>query len=180
MDLIARITDKEIGEEIVNYEGLLTRVASRGIVLNDNDEIAIFYKKNKNEYKLPGGGMEENETKEECFKREVLEETGCNVEIITYMGYTEEIKSKMNFIQTSHVFISKVVNDTKKLHLTQKETDEGGELIWLSPQVALKSISKCFNELVASKYDSVYSTKFIIKRDKAILEEYIIKYIENK
>ena len=47
MDLIARITDKKIGEEIVNYEGLLTRVASRGIVLNDNDEIAIFYKKNK-------------------------------------------------------------------------------------------------------------------------------------
>ena len=156
MNLIARITDKEIGEDIVKYEKKLTRLASRGIVLNDKDEIAIFYKKNKNEYKLPGGGMEETETKEECFKREVLEETGCNVEIITYMGYTEEIKSKMNFIQTSHVFISKVIDDTKKLHLTQKETDEGGELIWLSPQVALQSISKCFDKLVASKYDSVY------------------------
>ncbi len=50
--------------------------------------------------------MEGNETKENCFKREVLEETGCNVEIISYMGFTEEIKSKMNFIQTSHVFVS--------------------------------------------------------------------------
>lgn len=60
MDLIARITDKEIGEDIVKYEKVLTRVASRGIVLNDNDEIAIFYKKHKNEYKLPGGGKEEN------------------------------------------------------------------------------------------------------------------------
>ena len=49
MDLIARITDKEIGEEIVNYEGLLTRVASRGIVLNDNDEIANLKDKKKND-----------------------------------------------------------------------------------------------------------------------------------
>ena len=57
MELIAKITDKEIGEDVVKYEKLLTRVASRGIVLNDNGKIAIFYKKNKNEYKLPGGGM---------------------------------------------------------------------------------------------------------------------------
>ncbi len=45
MDLIAKITDKEIGEEVVKYQKLLTRVVSRGIVLNYNDEIAIFYKK---------------------------------------------------------------------------------------------------------------------------------------
>ena len=115
MNLIARITDKEIGEQVVNYKKLSTRIASRGIVVNENNEIAIFYKKNKNEYKLPGGGIEENETKENCFKREVLEETGCNVEIISYMGFTEEIKSKINFIQISHVFVSKVINDTKSL-----------------------------------------------------------------
>lgn len=68
MNLIARITDKEIGEDIVKYEKKLTRLASRGIVLNGNDEIAIFYKKNKNEYKLPGGGIEETETKEDVLK----------------------------------------------------------------------------------------------------------------
>ena len=180
MNLIARITDKEIGEQVVNYKKLSTRIASRGIVVNENNEIAIFYKKNKNEYKLPGGGIEENETKENCFKREVLEETGCNVEIISYMGFTEEIKSKINFIQISHVFVSKVINDTKSLHLTKKETAEGGELIWVFPQVALQLINKCFNELKGSKYDSIYSTKFIVKRDEAILKEYISKYIENK
>lgn len=178
MDLIARITDKEIGEQPVEYEKSLTktRTASRGIVVNEIGEIAIFHKKNKNEYKLPGGGIEQGESKEEAFKREILEETGCEVEIINYIGYTEEIKSKSNFIQTSYVFTSKVINNTKKLHLTQKEHEEGGELIWVTPQVALQLISESFNKLKASKYDNVYSTKFIIKRDEAILR----KYSENK
>lgn len=176
MKLIARITDKEIGEQLVKYDNPLKRIASRGIVVNDNGEIAILYKRKKNEYKLPGGGHEKNETKEETFKREVLEETGCNVEIVDYMGYTEEIESKMNSTQISYVFISKVTKDTKKLHLTQKEIEEGGELIWLTPKVALQLISECFDKLKASKYDSIYSTKFVIKRDQAILNEYITKY----
>ena len=93
---------------------------------------------------------------------------------------TEEIKSKMNFIQTSYVFISKVINDTKKLNLTQKEIDEGGELLWLTPKIALHKISNCFNNLKGSKYDNIYSTKFIIKRDETILKEYILKYSDNK
>lgn len=180
MDLIAKITDKEIGEIEITYNNPQIRIASRGIVQNNKGEIAIFYKKNKNEYKLPGGGIEKDESKEDGFKREVLEETGCDVEIIKYMGYTEEIKSKLNFIQTSYVFISKVINDTQKLNLTQKEIDEGGELIWVTPNVALELISECFDKLKASKYDNIYSTKFIVKRDETILKEYILKYIDNK
>jgi len=177
MDLIVRITDSEIGEQKIPYHKPQTRFASRGIVLNYEGKIAIFYKRNKNEYKLPGGGLEKDESKEDGFIREVLEETGCTVEIIDYMGYTEEIKSKLNFVQTSYVFISKVINDTKKLHLTQKEIDEGGELIWVAPNVALELISNCFDKLIGSKYDNIYSTKFIIKRDEAILKEYILKFV---
>ena len=105
-----------------------------------------------------------------------MEETGCIVEIIDYMGYTEEIKSRMNFVQTSYVFIGKVVQDTKKLNLTQQEIQEGGELIWLNPLDACKVICESFDSLKASKYDTVYSTKFIIKRDEAILNEYILNY----
>lgn len=40
--------------------------------------------------------------------------------------------------------------------------------------MALQLITKCFNELKTSKYDSIFSlTKFIVKRDEAILKEYI-------
>ena len=60
------------------------RLGARGIAIREDGKIAIFNKSNKNEYKLPGGGLEgegEEET-EEAFKREVLEEIGCEIEII--------------------------------------------------------------------------------------------------
>ena len=60
------------------------RLGARGIAIKEDGKIAIFNKSNKNEYKLPGGGLEGEgeEEPEEAFKREVLEEIGCEIEII--------------------------------------------------------------------------------------------------
>ena len=57
--------------------------------------------------------------------------------------------------------------------MTEKEKEEGGRLIWETPEKALELIKECFDKLVASKYESVYSTKFIVLRDRKILEKYI-------
>lgn len=60
------------------------RLGARGIAIREDGKIAIFNKSNKNEYKLPGGGLEGEgeEEPEEAFKREVVEEIGCEIEII--------------------------------------------------------------------------------------------------
>ena len=60
------------------------RWGARGRAIREDGKIAIFNKSNKNEYKLPGGGLEGEgeEEPEEAFKREVLEEIGCEIEII--------------------------------------------------------------------------------------------------
>lgn len=42
-----------------------------------------------------------------------------------------------------------------------------------TPEKALELITNCYSELVASKYESVYHTKFIVLRDRKILERYI-------
>ena len=64
------------------------------MVLRDDGKIAIEHKTNKNEYKLVGGGMEENKNPQMAFKREVLEEAGCEVEIVEELGTTEEYRSQ--------------------------------------------------------------------------------------
>ncbi len=173
MNLICTVTDNDIGEQYQELTNPKERFASRGIVLRDDGKIAIFYKSKKNEYKLPGGGREDNELPEETFKREVLEETGCKVEIIKQLGITEEYKSKINFKQTSNVFVGKVIEDTNQLHVTQEEKEEGAVLFWETPEKALELIKGCYNKLIKSEYQSVYSTKFIIVRDQRILEYYI-------
>ena len=171
--LICKITDTDIGGEESNLNNPRLRLGARGIVLRDDGKIAVFNKSNKNEYKLPGGGIEGDEAPEEAFKREVLEETGCEVEIIKTLGTTEEYKSLNNFKQISYVYVGKVLKDTKQLNVTEKEKDEGAKLLWETPEKALELIKECFDKLVASKYASIYSTKFVVLRDRRILEYYL-------
>lgn len=175
MSMLFKITDEDVGEVSKNMDNPRLRLGARGIVVREDGKIAIFNKSNKNEYKLPGGGIEENEKPEEAFKREVLEETGCKVEIIEKLGTTEEYKTLDNFKQISYVFVGKVLEDTKQLNVTQKEKDEGAKLVWKTPKNALKVITESYDKLVASKYESVYHTRFIALRDRKILE-YYIKY----
>ena len=173
MELICKITDSDLGEEFLEMENPRLRLAARGIVVRDDGKIAVFNKSNKNEFKIPGGGIEGEENPEIAFKREAMEETGCEVEIIKSLGITEEYKSLNNFKQISYVYVGRVIKDTKQLHVTEKEKDEGAKLLWETPQKALELITECYNNLIASKYESVYTTKFIVLRDRKILERYI-------
>lgn len=179
MNLICRITDEDLGEEMSEMNEPRMRYGARGIVIRNDGKIAIFNKSNKNEYKLPGGGIEGDEEPKSAFKREVLEETGCIVEIVDELGTTEEYKNKESFKQISYIFVGKVKEDTKKLNITKKEKDEGAVLMWETPERALELITNCYNNLVASDYESVYFTKFVVLRDKKILE-YYLKENENK
>ena len=118
MSLLFKLTDKDFQltpQEMNNYR---IRVAARGIVLSEDGKIALQNKSNKNEYKLVGGGMEENEIPQKAFQREVLEEAGCEIEIIQLLGTTEEYKSKQNLKQISHIFVARVIKDTHHLNLT--------------------------------------------------------------
>ena len=152
--LITKITDNDFGLKFCDMEKPQLRKGARGIVIREDGKIAIFNKANKHEYKLPGGGIEENENPEDAFYREVAEETGCKVEIIKYLGVTEEYKYKNNFKQISYIF-------------------EGAKLLWVEPIEALELIQNCINDLKDSQYEDVYATKFVVLRDRRILEYYL-------
>lgn len=173
MNCIRVLVDEDFGLKSVEFNNPRVRKGARGIIINSDGKIAVFNKANKNEYKLPGGGIDEGENPEEAFKREALEETGCEIEIINSLGTIEEHKSLDNFKQTSYIFVAKVVNDTHKLNLTQKEKDEGAQLLWVDDTEALKLITDCYDKLKESKYENLYHSKFIALRDRYILEYYL-------
>lgn len=179
MKLIAKITDEDIGEKFTGVNNPKTRIAVRTILSDKNGRIAILNKQAKNEFKLVGGGVDEDESLEEALRREILEEAGCEVKIISYLGFLEEFRSKENFYQKSHIYITKVVKDTKQLHLTKKEKDEGARLCWFKPEEALEIMKKSYNKLLPSKYSDLYATEFIVKRDYTILD-YCIRNVLNK
>lgn len=173
MNIIAEIVDEDFGITSVPFNNPRVRYGARGIIEREDGLIAIFNKTKKNEYKLPGGGIDEGEEPEEAFRREVLEETGCLIDGIKFLGFTKELKSKDNFQQISYVFTAKVTEIKGQLNLTQKEKDEGAKMIWATKEEALEKITNCVENLQASKYENIYHSKFINYRDKKILEYYI-------
>lgn len=96
MDILFKLTDEDFGIEPQEMNNSRLRMAARGIVIREDGKIAIQNKSKKKEFKLVGGGMENDEDPTLAFKREVLEEAGCEIEIIEQLGITEEYKSLQN------------------------------------------------------------------------------------
>lgn len=173
MKCIRVLKDEDFELESVEFNNPRVRYGARGIIIREDGKIAIFNKSNKNEYKLPGGGVDKGEDIKEAFKREALEETGCEIEIIKELGTIEEHKSLDNFKQISYLFVGKVLKDNNQLELTQKEKDEGAKLLWVDEKEGLRLITECSNNLKESKYENLYHSKFIVLRDRYILEYYL-------
>ena len=79
-----------------------TRDGSRAVIIRD-DRILLSRETVSGWWLIPGGGMEEGETPEECVIREVEEETGVIVrptaQFLTLHEYYEEYR------YTSHYFV---------------------------------------------------------------------------
>lgn len=92
----------------------MKRVNGRAIIIDGDEVILMFRRKIKdgivNEYyAIPGGGKEENETIEECVKREIEEEFSLNVEVKDFLGKVEDDKN------IGYVYNAKIISGTLKL-----------------------------------------------------------------
>ena len=71
------------------------RIQARAIIISD-DKLLSMYREKEGRifYTFPGGGIEPNETEEDCVKREVLEEFGITVKPIKKL-YTYESQNSV-------------------------------------------------------------------------------------
>ena len=175
MGCIKIIKDEDFNIVSKAFSNPRVRVGARGIIFNSEGKIAILYKSLKNEYKLVGGGVNSNENSRKAFQREALEECGCKVQIIKFLGTIEEHKSLDNFKQISFIYLAKVIQNMETLSLTPQESKEGARILWLPLDEAIRRITECESHLHPSPYDgdlSIYHTKFIVRRDATILKYY--------
>lgn len=105
-----------------------TRTVCRGIVRKDN-KLLVTYLPTKDIYMFPGGGLETDETMEECCRREVLEETGVVVEVLEETIAITEVFEKA--IWTSHYFICTLSRETNLVQHTEEEIDLELEYMWI-------------------------------------------------
>lgn len=88
---------------------------------------------------LPGGGLEKNETLEECCVREISEETGYLVKPIKEYLVMNEYYEECRYV--SHFFICEVIGQGEQ-KLTEVEKMRGLIPKWINIQFFLDIVSK--------------------------------------
>lgn len=115
-----------------------TRTACRGIVI-ENSKILLSYENITDQWMIPGGGLEENESETDCCIREVSEETGILVNASECLLEIDEYYENWKLI--NKYFICKV-KGTTNTKLTEREQKVGMEARWLSVDNAKNIFSK--------------------------------------
>lgn len=170
MKLLKEISEGSLGHSD-EFEQLGTqyqlRKSARAIVLNDKGEMATQYLNTYIFHKLPGGGVEPGETIEQAVKREVLEEVGCDCEIVDKLGVVIEYRNKEKLLQISYGFVARVVGEIGVPTLEVGEIHEKQETLWLPPKTVLEKLQ--------SDIPAKFEGYFILAREQAFLDEYLAR-----
>lgn len=168
MKILAEISEGTLG--LGDFEQLggnyKLRKSARAILLNEEGNMATQYLQTYTYHKLPGGGVDLGETVEEALRREILEEVGCDSEILNEIGVVIEYRNRYNLLHISYCFSAKVVGKVGESKLEEGEIEEGQTTLWMPPQEVLKKM----------KVDEPkkFEGHFILGREMAFLEEYLI------
>ncbi len=129
---------KVVNSDYVGYADVV-RHACRGIIVKQG-KILLSYEQNLDQYLIPGGGVDADESLIDCCKREVLEETGflC-VPRVNYLDIEEWFK---NWNHINHYFVCEVVGEIAQVQLTDAEKAVGLTYVWKDVPDALKIFSQ--------------------------------------
>lgn len=148
----------------------LFNVRVYGILINKNNEVLISDEQTENVSftKFPGGGLEYGEGLIDALKREYLEETGMEIEVVKHI-YTTDFYEKSSFNESQIISIYyqvKQINDTqlnirtKSFDFTEKSLEGKLQAFRL---IGLKDLQK--NDLTF-KTDQVAWVEFLKNIDK--------------
>lgn len=152
--MIIEVIGDEINKEDVENAPL--REGCRGIVKKEDKYLMVHLKK-WDVYTFPGGGLEENETLEECCKREVLEETGVIVKVIEERTTVKEYFIDSRWV--NHYFICEFVEDTGNNKLTDEEIDLELEKKWMSVEEIMEQLMN--NQTLHENGAEVHNREFL-------------------
>lgn len=109
-------------------------VSVAGIVFDEHNRVLAVQRRDNNQWQPPGGVLELDETFEEGVQREVLEETGVNVQVERLTGIYKNM----------HLGVVALVFRCTALSGIPQPTDESREVRWLDLVDALAQMPPTF------------------------------------
>ncbi len=120
------------------------RTAVRGVILRGRN-LLMIYSSNVDDYKFPGGGLDEGESHEAALRREVQEECGMSLarvgdEIGAVVEYNIPIEKDYDaFKMTSHYYQCEVEDGFGAQKLDGYERELGFKPVWVDIEEAIQS-----------------------------------------
>ncbi|PID83840.1 ADP-ribose pyrophosphatase [Candidatus Gracilibacteria bacterium] len=156
-------TLKEIKDTTTSDDATLKiREASRAICFDENNLVPLLFVSKYNYHKLPGGGIDKTENKEQALKRECREEIGSEIEVQGEVGKIIEFRSKWDLKQISYCYYGMITSKGEP-DFTEKELSQGFQIVWLPLEEAISTIE--------NDTPKDYEGSFIQKRDLEFLKK---------
>ena len=136
---------------------------AKAIIINSKDELLLA--STNNNYYLVGGHVEDNESDEVCLHREILEETGINLEIKDIRPYFvveylckdyPNLGDNTNYIANYYVVKCDEVPNLDNVELTEGEKEGGFLLKYIHKDEVMNVLEESLN--VCTKKNVVRDT----------------------
>lgn len=172
MEYFHTIKDSDIFDNpLPEPESYIDRPTVKGLVFDKDNKIALICHPTENYGFLPGGGIEQEETPEEAFVRECMEELGCDIEIISEIGTTLQLRAKDSRKFETRFYVAKVVGE-KGIPTTTQEDELDVKIKWFTEE----ELNKQLEEQTRFKSPDWYIRQFNSHTHFAALQ----KYLEDK
>ncbi|MEM3833201.1 MAG: NUDIX domain-containing protein [Thermoprotei archaeon] len=127
------------------------------VVRSDGKILLVKSHKWNNYFSVPGGHIEFGEKAEDAIKREVLEETGLDVEVIGLLMVQQAINPEGYYKKNVHyIFLDYLCKaKTADVKLDNKELQD---YLWIDPKDALKLNLEPYTRKLLEKYIKEYLT----------------------
>lgn len=138
---LLKIFDKR--ESKIGYQPIIYRNAVRAIIFKEN-KVLLVYSETSKEYKFPGGGIEQGETRHYALRREVKEEVGRELKSVNEsLGYVDQIYNDIYdeqkyFYQRSYYYFCEIDEEYVGLSLSESEIALRFLPKWVTLEEAIK------------------------------------------
>ena len=140
-------------EDVIQFGNLIGKYRERlsAYVVAYNDTGKILVMQVHDEYHLPGGGIDEGENPKEAAMREAVEEAGCTIGELQYIGKANQFFPRHALNKMGSFYRGRLVADEPT-----RSTEDDHMPVWMTPSEFIEGNSGDFQKWAVAQAEILF------------------------